>query len=91
MRYQVKLEWISVLARADLEELTNGSHIWPYRPKNTRHELFDLIKHPNRQGFAGGWGPEVIYWNNLDELGYVWSTHHRAIEIRDWIRDHLFA
>lgn len=88
---KINLEWISVMSRMELEEYSAANKIKLWQPKDPRHKTYYLLKYGTTKGYKGGWGPELIVWRPEDELGYVWSTHSRACEIRDWIRDNIFV
>lgn len=88
---KIKLDWIPVISRIEIEEFSKTGSIRPYVPKDPRHKLIHYLRHNDKVGYKGGWGPELIFFDPITELGSVWATHHRAIEIRDWIRDNLFS
>lgn len=86
-----KLQWQSVVSRMEIEEFTRYSVIQEYQPSDPKDLTFHLLKYGNKKSYQGQWGNELLFWSINDELGYVWTTDHRATEIRDWIRDNLFG
>lgn len=74
-----------------MEEYTRSMTIQEYVPSNPRHRVFHVLKYGDTKTYKGAWGPELLHWNANDELGYVWTTLLRSLEIRDWIRDNIFV
>lgn len=90
-----KLDWQLVCGRYEVEELSHYKVITPAEPKDPRHKLFLVMKHPDKIMYKGAWGPEILYYDKEDDflrgqLGHVWATEKRGEEIAVWLRDQMF-
>jgi hypothetical protein len=92
---RIELEWRVVCGRYEVDELKTYNMIEPWRPKNPRHNLFHRIKYPDQEFYQGSWGPEILYYDLVDnltsgQLGKVYATKQRGDEIHHWFIDTMF-
>jgi hypothetical protein len=90
-----ELGWCVVCGRYEHEELVERKVLKPWRSRDSRQQLFLIMKWPNHTLWRGAWGPEPLLYDKEDDylrgqLGTVWATDKRAQEIAEWLRDQMF-
>ena len=78
----------------EIEELSKHGIIKQWHPKNDRHSLFLMIKHPNTDFYKGPWGPEILYFSDdgpyRGKVGKMLLTYSRYKEIANWFLVNVF-
>ena len=95
MTLEVELSWHIVCGRFEFENMLKNNKIKAYANNNPRHTLFLKMKYPNQSFYQGLWGSEILYYDLEDnwttgQLGKMWLTDKRSLEISNWIRDNTF-
>jgi hypothetical protein len=94
LKNKIHLDYHLICGPAELEDFLRYQLIKPWQSKNSRHDLFLKIKHPQTAFYQGGWGQELLLVTTDPNTFYgpqasVHCTQRRAQEIRQWIVDNL--
>jgi len=92
--YKIDLAWHVVCGRWEVDALVAQQDISEYVSRDPRHNLFLKMKHSDKIIYKGPWGPELIYYDRVDnmttgQLGIVWATPQRALTIEQQIRNQI--
>lgn len=90
---QVDLNWHIVCGSMEIDELELRKAIRPVG-RNHRYDLFLKIKHPDTEFYRGGWGPEVLHFEDMGphmgRVGRVHCTYDRYKQIAEWFLTNLW-